>query len=106
MPGSPASFSVTFLDDDLANLNRESRLDRGRFRLVVSQKVWEDYQLSSPPDRRQTSENSRQIVGIRVAPVLSTQLANGQSHVRMSAKVATRSLGTAVFAIATRIGGA
>jgi hypothetical protein len=29
---------------------------------------------SSPPDRRQTSENSRQIVGIRVAPVLSNAI--------------------------------
>src|SRR5271168_2202433 len=60
---------------------------------------------SSPPDRRQTGENSRQIVGIRVAPVLSTQLANQQSHVRMSAS-STRSLETAAFAIAIGIGGA
>jgi hypothetical protein len=100
MPGSPASFSAAFLDDGLAiccgrpqrdamilcAVIRETQLDRDGFRLAVSQKSMGRIITSSPPDRRQTSENSRQIVGIRVAPVLSTQLANQQSHVRTSAK--------------------
>ena len=60
---------------------------------------------SSPPDRRQTSENSRQIVGFRVAPVSQRQLANQQSPIRRSARVARRSLETAAFAIAIGIGG-
>src|ERR1700733_4741407 len=72
----------------IANLNRESLLDRGRFRLVVSQKSMGGSSASSPPIVAKRARTAAKLWVFGWPRFFSTQLANEQSHVRISAKVA------------------
>jgi hypothetical protein len=85
--------------------NLEPRLDWDRFRLVVSQKAWEDHQLPAPrssPNEREQPPNC----GYSGGPGSLNAIGERAIPRPQVGKSSTRSLETAAFTIAIGIGGA